>query len=734
MLRFFGFRVLLLTASAAVLHADVRLPALLSDHMVLQRGVPLRFWGNADPGERIQVSFRGVERSVVADANGRWELFLPPQSAGGPDTVQITGRNRIALADVLTGDVWLASGQSNMEWRVRHSKGASEEIAAASHPRIRLFHVPFRVAETPQSDVQASWKICSPESIPDFSAVAYFFGRDLEQRLGMPVGLIEAARGGTPAEAWTGREELHRTPELQFYLTKWARLFAEFPEASKRYEAEVRRWEEGGKLESARPRTPLGPGSSHAPSGLFNGMIAPLTRFAIKGAIWYQGETNATRAESHLYRSLFSALIEGWRDRWNIGRFPFLFVQLANYAGVGTGPGAEWPELREAQRQTLERVPFTGMAVTIDVGDSKNIHPKDKKTVGLRLALAARSVAYGEAVDGSGPTFWMAAPEEQSLRVWFRTAAPLRGRNQQPVRGFAVAGVDHVFEPASARIEGNSIVLANSAVERPVVVRYAWADDPDANLENANGLPASPFRSDDWDHSLMRRVTSESAKPVFGKDGWSAPINPALPNVLILGDSISIGYTREVRHLLQGRANVVRPVESGKDAPENSRSTAIGVENLDRWLGMTRWDAIHFNFGLHDIAYRNPQLKTPGQLDKVNGKVSSTPIQYERNLSEIVARLRRTGACLVWANTTVVPEGEPGRNPGDERTYNKIAERIMRHHTIPVNDLHSLTARFSPGRFIAPGNVHFTAEANWDLAQQVTSAVNAALDRCRSTR
>ncbi len=726
-----------LSGALLSLHGAVKLPALLSDRMVLQRDVPLRFWGTAEPGERVTVRFRAAERLATADAGGRWELFLPPQQAGGPDDVKVSGTNELTLRDVLVGEVWLASGQSNMEWRLNLSQGGKDEIASANHPKIRLFKVPHRIAETPMTDVQAEWRECSPESTPDFSAIAYFFGRGLHQHLNVPIGLIQAARGGTPAEAWTGREELLAAPELQFYLTKWARLFAEYPEAVKRHEAEMRLWEQAGKVEAQRPRAPLGPGSAHVPSGLFNGMIAPLTPYAIRGAIWYQGETNASRAEARLYRSLFPAMIEGWRDRWGIGRFPFLFVQLANYEGVGTGPGTEWPELRDSQLFTLNRVPNTGMAVTIDVGAARDIHPKDKKTVGHRLALAARSVAYGESVESSGPLFLRAITEDSSIRIWFTGAAGLRTRANQPLRGFTVAGSDKVFDLAEARIEGNTVVVSHKAVARPVAVRYAWADNPDANLESATGLPASPFRSDNWADAVMRKAGAPLPTenlPVMGKGGWSAPLDPALPNVLILGDSISIGYTREVRHLLHGRANVVRPVVPEKDEPANCRSTEQGLLQLDEWLGSAKWNVIHFNFGLHDLAYRNPELKSAGQLDKVRGRISVTPVQYEKNLSELVSRLKRTGACLVWANTTVVPPGEPGRNDGDERTYNGIAARIMAANSIPINDLHAVTAAFAPAQFIAPGNVHYKPGANWILGQQVSAAVSSALERCRVSR
>ncbi len=722
----------LLFLTSSPLGADVKLPAILSDHMVLQRDEPVRIWGTADPGEQVKVQFRSSEVATTAGESGRWELFLMPQRPGGPDTLKVSAKNQIVLKDVLVGEVWVASGQSNMEWHVKLSRGAREEIAAARHPNLRLFKVPHRIAEAPQDDVNASWTATTPETIPDFSAVAYVFGRRLHQHLNVPVGLIQAARGGTPAESWIGREELQAAPQLHYYLNKWARLLSEYPEAKKKFEIDIKRWEESGKVESLRPRSPMGPGSSHIPSGLFNGMIAPLTPFSIRGFIWYQGETNASRAESELYKTLFPALIEGWRARWNMGRLPFLFVQLANYEGMGTGPGTEWPELREAQSYTVQTVPATGMAVTIDVGSAKDIHPKNKVAVGERLALAARAIAFNEKVVYSGPVYRRVTTEGNALRIWFNSVGGGLGPpKHQALKGFTIAGRNREFVAAAARVDGETIVVSNTSVPSPVAVRYAWADNPDAKLGNAEGLPASPFRSDTWRDAVMPKVVATAtARPSFGKGGWETEINPLLPSVLLLGDSISIGYTREVRHLLEGQANVVRPVAPGRDEPLNCRSTAEALTDLSIWLGKTKWTVIHFNWGLHDLCYRNPESKDLGRRDKVHGKISVPPEQYEKNLETIVKRLEATGACLVWANTSFVPAGELGRHQGDERKYNEIAARVMASHGIPSNDLFTTTSSFPASYFLGPGNVHFTAEANWQLGQQVADRVRPALERC----
>jgi sialate O-acetylesterase len=682
--------------AAIPLPAAITLPALVGDQMVLQRDEPLRIWGRGAPGEAVTVRLGETERKTVTAADGKWQLFLPPRKAGGPFPMRIAGTNVITLQDVYVGEVWLASGQSNMEWRIKHSAEPEKTIAGANHPLIRLFHVPHRIIDMPQEDVAARWEICSPQTVPDFSAAAYWFGRHLHEKLGVPIGLIEAARGGTPAEAWIGQEALHSHPDLQYYVQQ-------------------------GK------RPPMRPGSSSLPSGLFNGMIAPLTPYAIRGFLWYQGETNASRAESRFYRTLFGALIADWRERWGMGPLPFLYVQLANYGGAGTEPGTEWVELREAQRETLA-VAGTAMVVTNDIGDTVNIHPKNKRDVGERLALAARAVAYGEKLVHSGPHFRRATQEGDTLRLWFDFAeSGLRSRAAETLEGFVIAGEDRVFHPALARIDGQTIVVSAAAVPRPLAVRYAWTPAATASFANAEGLPPSPFRTDRWTHATM----PTNPRPVFGKGGWTAERRPGYPNVLLIGDSISVGYTREVRHLLRDAANVFRPVVAGADQPENCQSTLTGLERLDKWLGAEKWDVIHFNWGLHDLCYRHPDSKDPGKRDKVNGKISVPLADYERNLTELVGRLQKTTACLVFANTTFVPEGELGRVPGDEKRYNEVAARVMEKAGIPVTDLYTSTSRFAPEMFLGPGNVHFGPKANWLLGEQVADSVRTAIGRCK---
>ena len=464
------------------LQAEVRLPRLVSDHMLLQRDVPVRIWGWADPGEQVTVRFRDQNALAQADTLGRWKVFLQPLTAGGPFTLTIEGSNTITIQDVLVGEVWVASGQSNMAFSMRMLEKAEQEIAAANYPQMRLFHVGPATSAYPLDDVKGSWSWCTPDSVRRYSAVAYFFARHLREKLGVPVGVILSAWGATPAQAWTSAPAMAADPELQVYAADWAKFMDLYPEAQMRYEQQLRQ-------PGAKPAQPIGPGSQRAPSVLFNAMIAPLTPYAIRGAIWYQGESNAGRA--YPYRRLFQTLIQDWRRAWGVGDFPFLFVQLASFK---VGPNVEWPELREAQAMALQ-LRNTGMAVTVDIGDPVDVHPKNKQDVGLRLGLEARAIAYGEKLVYSGPVFRQLTSEGSALRVWFdHTGGGLRARGGA-LRGFTIAGKDGNFVPADARIENNTVVLSTPEAKEPAAVRYAWADVPDCNLFNAEGLPAVPFRT-----------------------------------------------------------------------------------------------------------------------------------------------------------------------------------------------------------------------------------------------
>jgi len=466
---------LVISSACAGAAADIRLPAIIADDMVLQRDQPIVLWGWADAGERVIATIGDDSQSALADTDGRWRLTLPPRPAGGPLELTLAGANRITLKNILIGDVWLCSGQSNMEWPVEKSANPDEEIRRADHPRLRLFTFPRTPAITPLEACPGQWSVCTPESVARFSATAYYFGRDLQSAVDVPIGLVHSSFGGTPAEAWMRHEALAEVPEMKPLLDQ--------------VQAEVDAW---------TPDQPADPRLRHFhPSSLFNGMIAPLRPMRLRGVIWYQGESNHTRAVQ--YRTLFPALIQSWRREFRQDDLPFLYVQIANFGKIEDKPTeSTWAELREAQRMALT-VPRTAMVVTIDVGEPADIHPKNKQAVGARLALAARAVAYGEKLVYSGPLYRAHQVSDDKVRVEFdHIGGGLRATGDK-LQCFAIAGEDRLFRWANAAIEQDAVVVSHPDVPAPVAVRYAWAASPDAcNLCNAEGLPASPFRTDDW--------------------------------------------------------------------------------------------------------------------------------------------------------------------------------------------------------------------------------------------
>ena len=489
------FLILSLQFLAVAAAADVTLPSLLADHMVVQRGLPVHVWGMASPHENVAVTFRDEIKATTADELGRWSVYLAPGEAGGPFQMTLKGTNTVVLNDVLVGDVWVASGQSNMEFSMKSLANADAEIAAAQYPKIRIFRVDHRPADYPRSDVDGkTWVPCSPESVADSSAVAYFFARDLYQKMNIPLGLVESFWGGTPAESWTSLHSLSVDASLMPVFASRSKTVAEEDSTLLRLQQEDRDFQQAAAQAKAEgkpvPGRPWHPDfAAWAPAALFNGMIAPLTPFAIRGVIWYQGESNSGE-RAPLYAHLFQTMISDWRQTWDEGDFPFLFVQIANW---NTEPEGRWPEVRDAQRRALA-LRNTGMAVTIDIGDPVDIHPKNKSAVGLRLALAARAIAYGEKLEWSGPLYRQLTREDHALRVWFDHANGLAAKDG-PLAGFEVAGADGKYVAADAKIEGASVVVSSSAVAEPVSVRYAWAANPTCNLVNREGLPASPFQA-----------------------------------------------------------------------------------------------------------------------------------------------------------------------------------------------------------------------------------------------
>ena len=483
-------------------HAFVKLPSIIGDNMMLQQGRSAPVWGWADPGERVTVSIGSQEVSATANEDGKWKVNLEPMHAGGPYTMTISGdqSSQITLSNILIGEVWVCSGQSNMQWTVSNSANPEKEIAAADYPKIRLFYVKRTVAADPQEDCEGQWEECSPETIPGFSAVAYFFGRELHKDLDTPIGLIHTSWGGTPAESWTSLPTLEAYDDFHPILNRFGNAYLNYPAAMKRFEKQTEEWKKAqaeGKKDVRRPYAPLGPEHPHRPAGLYNGMIMPLVPYAIAGAIWYQGESNAGRA--YQYRSLFPTMIRDWRETWGQGDFPFLFVQLANFREVKPEPEEDdWAELREAQTMTLA-LPNTGMAVIIDIGEADDIHPKNKQDVGRRLALAGEAIAYGRTIEYSGPMYKAMTIDDNKARISFtHTGSGLTVKDGGALKGFSIAGPDRKFVWADAVIEGNEVVVKNGRVENPIAVRYGWAINPVCNLFNKDGLPASPFRTDNW--------------------------------------------------------------------------------------------------------------------------------------------------------------------------------------------------------------------------------------------
>lgn len=615
------------------LFSAVKVARIFSDNMVLQRGINAPIWGIANSGEKIIVEINGFLSTTQASTDGKWLIYLPEFLAGGPYELKISGENEVKFSGVMFGDVWIASGQSNMGWKLENANNAQEEVKDANYPDIRLFYVPKRAGKYPKEDLEGGqWQVCTPEAAKGFSAVAYFFGKNLHEDLNIPIGLINCNWGGTVAEAWMSSEMLKSFPDFKdriieledgpnweddistnneksnkksdiinnsfrglelgvhktnYNSNDWPVVIApnweekldgivwmrKIIELSKEYKSKELRFDlgriaynatvyfneiklgsttspyfteytipanlvksgknviairmlhywsspnfegpedrmklyasNGAVIESlAGPwkyKTGLEPdfpkviGYQNYPASLFNGMLSPIIPFGIKGVIWYQGESNASRA--YQYRELFQSLIEDWRIRWGLDYFPFLFVQLANYMDIPEEPQEDdWAELREAQSMAL-RLPNTGMAVTIDIGEMFDIHPKNKQDVGLRLALAAKKIAYNQDIVFSGPIYKSMEINGNEIEVSFDHVGNGLNMKGEKLNSFQIAGKDKKFYWANAIIVGGEIFVSNEKVKNPVAVRYGWAINTEGNLFNKNGLPASPFRTDNW--------------------------------------------------------------------------------------------------------------------------------------------------------------------------------------------------------------------------------------------
>ena len=487
--------------------AEFSLHPLISDHAVFQRDVPFPVIGKADPGAEVEVRWQGKDFKAKAGADGKWLVKLDPSPANekGQILKATSGTNSIEVSDILIGEVWLASGQSNMEWKLKQCVAQSVEAEKAEDPLLRLVGISHSPSREPSDNVKISWNLSSKGSALNFSAVGYFFGRELRRDLKVPVGVIQSAVGGTPAEAWTPIEFLQADPDFakavkdrEEYSNWYPRLLEKYEKEKPAYDLAVAEAEKTGAKPPKKLRPPNPPEKNpNLASVLWNGMIHPLVPYPIRGVIWYQGEANAYRAE--VYEKLLTGMIGSWRKAWGQGDFPFLIVQLAdfNYNEEG-GSGTTWAKLRDAQSAVADHVAKTGMAVILGLGEPGDIHPQRKMEVGQRLALLAKRIAYGQEVDGDGPIYQSVDFSAGEAKVTFRdVAGVLKTTDQKEVGGFAVAGSDKQFKPAQVRLEKNQVILKSSEVASPAFVRYAWCNRPtDANLTDESNLPARPFRTD----------------------------------------------------------------------------------------------------------------------------------------------------------------------------------------------------------------------------------------------
>ena len=501
---------LLLLSFVIPASAAVAVASPFTDHAVLQREQPVPIWGTDVPGTSVQVTIQGLQATAVTAADGRWRAVLPALPVGGPYELTITGTSTLTLRDVLVGEVWLCSGQSNMEYSTRRSSTGAADVPKSANPRIRLLNLcpRKRGADTPQETCEGAWTPCSPETVGIFSAVGYYFGRTLEQDLQVPIGLINASWSGTAAEAWISQPTLEADAEFKNVMPAWERDLREHPKRMEEYRTiTLPKWEKdnaeakaAGKPEMRKPKEPTGPTTlERRPGGLFNGMIAPLVPYALRGVIWYQGEANAGfEARAVAYRRLLPLLISDWRRAFGHD-LSFHIVQLANFQRdapelmARSWPVIPWATLRESQAIVAATVPRCGLAVAIDIGNPDDIHPSNKREVGRRLALNALARDYGKAIVASGPSFKAMTVSGASVEVTFDNAEGLAAK-EGPLRGFAIAGEDGRFLPATATIAQGMVRVSHPKVAVPVAIRYNWANSPDGNLVNGAGLPAVPFR------------------------------------------------------------------------------------------------------------------------------------------------------------------------------------------------------------------------------------------------
>lgn len=486
--------------------AAVSLAPLFRDGAVLQRDMPVPVWGKADPGEAVKVTFGTQTLQTKAGTDGRWLVRLAPLKASAqPAELVVAGTNTLRVRDVLVGEVWLCSGQSNMAWTIKQIAVSPATLPEVNDPLLRHFKIPNTVSSAPLDNARGAWIASTSASVPDFSAVAYFFARELRARLDVPVGLVNSSWGGTQIESWISPAAIAASPHGTAVNAAWGKLLADHPANLARYEELHAKWSAdraaalaaGKEFTTRAPRRPEGAGSRAEPGSIYHGMISPLLPAAIRGVIWYQGESNVTRPDA--YADLFPRMITQWRADFQQPALPFYYVQLANIERTASADpsGRQWAYLREAQATAL-KLPATGQAITIDIGEANDIHPKNKQDVGLRLARPVLAEVYGQNVPAHGPRFVRAEREGSSLRVHFTHADGLRSTAGEQITGFELAGEDRVFHDAEARIDGTTVLVSSPAVPTPMTVRHSFKTNPPVSLQNRHGFPAEPFRTDTW--------------------------------------------------------------------------------------------------------------------------------------------------------------------------------------------------------------------------------------------
>ena len=489
----FSMTLLAGTSASGFVAAEVKLPNIFSDSMVLQQKQENKIWGKDNPGQVVTISVGDKKVTATTDAAGNWEARLPAMEVGGPLTINVAGSSTKTISDVLVGEVWVCSGQSNMQWSVAQSNDQDLERLAANFPKIRMINFPQTGSQEPiWSHDDRKWMVCNPQNNPNFSAVGYFFARQIHQTTDVPIGMINNAWGGSACEAWVNLDVLKSSGRFNKMVDNWAANSEKFKALSDKKD---RTKEEEDQFKNLGNQMR----GNQRPANIYNGVLKSHLGYGIKGAIWYQGEANAGRA--YQYRDLFPLMIQNWRNEWGQGDFPFYWVQLADFKAEPKEPtDSDWAELREAQTMTLDKLPHTGQAVIIDIGEGKDIHPKNKVDVGRRLARWALANEYGVKIDHQSPRYASMQADSDAIVLSFNhLPAGWRPFDVNEPIGFTIAGEDKKFYPATAKIvDGGKIRVSSPSVPKPFSVRYAWADNPVCNMFSAGGLPLTPFRTDDW--------------------------------------------------------------------------------------------------------------------------------------------------------------------------------------------------------------------------------------------